>query len=292
MGQIGVDVATAISCGTREIQQDSLVTHFPHGSDVGFMVLADGMGGHISGEIASNIVVTEVFAELKFKYNELALLESRIPSILKSAVLCANDCIREYISQNPESYGMGSTVVAAIIVGDRLYWISVGDSPLYLFRDRKLIQLNQDHSLAPEIDVMVKAGILTEEEGRNHPDRNCLRSVIIGSEVAKIDCPETPFLLRPGDIIVASSDGFQTLSEPEMNDLLEEISDRSGHEIVRWLLAAVEEIGNFEQDNTSLAVMKLSEMNVSDISGRRLHDFGRKADLSMESGSTRFLQSV
>ena len=65
------DVATALGLGQRELQEDSVVTDFPAGQDVGFVVLADGMGGHAAGEIASAILVTEVFAELKFKLADL-----------------------------------------------------------------------------------------------------------------------------------------------------------------------------------------------------------------------------
>jgi PPM family protein phosphatase len=252
------DVATALSQGARDVQEDALVTDFPLGPQAGFMVLADGMGGHTAGEIASTIVVTEMFAELKFKSQQLKNNETQVPQVLHHAALSANQCIRGYVSDHPESYGMGATLVAPMFIEDRLYWVSVGDSPLYLFRDGKLKQLNEDHSLAPEIDLMVRSGMMTEEQGRNHPDRNCLKSVIFGSEIAKVDCPREPFKVEQDDIFVASSDGLQTLTDAEIEAILDDNRTKPSHAIVSALLAAVEKIDDPDQDNISISVIKVT----------------------------------
>ena len=252
------DVATALGQGQRELQEDSVVTDFPVGMDVGYVVLADGMGGHAAGEIASAIIVTEVFAELKFKLSDLARHEQSIPSILKHAALTANGCIRDYVAENPTNYGMGATLIAPIFVEDRLYWISVGDSPLYLFRDGRLRQLNEDHSMAPEIDLMVASGLISPEEGQNHPDRNCLRSVLLGDRINKIDCPDEAFQLREGDIVIASSDGLQFLSDDDIVRLLTKDADRSSIEIAHTLLTGVNSLNDPDQDNISISVIKVN----------------------------------
>ena len=252
------DVATALGQGMREIQEDSIVTDFPAGMDVGFVVLADGMGGHAAGEIASAILVTEVFAELKFKLAVLKKHEENLPAILKNAAMTANACIRDYVSENPRNYGMGATLVTPILVEDRLYWISVGDSPMYLHRDNVLRQLNEDHSMAPEIDRMVASGLITPEEGADHPDRNCLRSVLLGDSVAKIDCPNAPFMVREGDILVVASDGLQTLTDAEISEVLVDKSDRPSSEIAFALLAAVNQRNDPDQDNTSISIIKIN----------------------------------
>jgi len=292
MGRLVYDVASALSRGACDIQQDSLIMDFPFGTDMGYMILADGMGGHASGEIASNIVVTEMFAELKFKIGELSDHEDQIPSILMNAAACANDCIGDFVSQNPESFGMGSTVVAPIIVQNRLYWISIGDSPLYLFRDGELRQLNEDHSLASDIDAMVKTGLITEEQGRSHPDRNCLKSVLIGAAISKIDCPDTPFELQCDDILIASSDGLQTLTNEQIRKLVADKCEQSGHEIVQTLMTAVESLDSYEQDNISISVIKVSEpieaeVRISDI-GTNLGEF----EGVVQAGPTRILTAV
>lgn len=252
------DVATALGQGMREIQEDAVVTDFPAGMDVGFVVLADGMGGHAAGEIASSILVTEVFAELKFKLADLKKHERHIPAILKSAAMTSNACIRDYVSENPRNYGMGATLIAPLLVEDRMYWISVGDSPLYLQRNGKMRQLNEDHSMAPEIDRMVASGLLSPEEGLHHPDRNCLRSVLLGDSVAKIDCPDEPFRVQEGDIILAASDGLQSLTDAEISAVILENEDRSATEIAFALLTTVNTLNDPDQDNISISVIKIN----------------------------------
>jgi serine/threonine protein phosphatase PrpC len=252
------DVATALGQGMREIQEDAVVTDFPAGMDVGFVVLADGMGGHAAGEIASLILVTEVFAELKFKLADLKKHEEHIPAILKNAAMTSNACIRDYVSENPGNYGMGATLVAPLLIEDRLYWISVGDSPLYLQRGGKIRQLNEDHSMAPEIDRMVSSGLLSPEEALDHPDRNCLRSVLLGDSVAKIDCPQDPLQVEEGDIILVASDGLQSLRDSEISTVLRENEERSATEIAFALLKTVNALKDPDQDNISISIIKVN----------------------------------
>lgn len=254
------DVATALSIGQREIQEDALVTDFPVGMDLGFLVLADGMGGHAAGEIAANIIVTEMFAELKFKSADLASYEREIPRILYQAMMTANACIRDYVQDNPHNYGMGATLIAPIFIEDRLYWVSVGDSPLYLVRGEEMRQLNEDHSMAPEIDLMVKTGMLSEEAGMNHPDRNCLRSVLLGDVIAKIDCPQKAFPVEAGDVYLVSSDGLQFLTDDEIRQIVVANRKRSATEIANALLNAVEDLADPDQDNISISVVKVARV--------------------------------
>ena len=132
------DVATALTKGRRDYQEDALATDFPHGGELGFAVLSDGMGGHAAGDVASKIVVTEVFSELKFQSGDVDTLKSGMVEILKDAAMAANDCMRAHTRSHPDTTGMGATLVAPVILRDRLYWISVGDSPLFLMRDGTL----------------------------------------------------------------------------------------------------------------------------------------------------------
>ena len=276
MAGIGIDVATVLAIGAREVQQDSLIVDFPVGSDVGFLALADGMGGHSSGEIASNIVVTELFAELKFKLNDLAEFEERLPSVLRHAAMVANDGIRDFVAEHPDNCGMGATLVAAIVVDNRFYWISIGDSPMYLWRDGKLEQLNEDHSLTPEIDLMIRNGVLSEEQGKNHPGRSALRSVLFGADIAQSDCPDKPLSLLPGDIIIVASDGLQSLNESEIEDLVTK-NDEGSNEVAYSLLSAIVELDDPEQDNVSMSVLKITKATMAqDTEGAPILELGDK----------------
>lgn len=252
------DVASAICQGGRDYQEDAIVTDFPFGADTGVVVLADGMGGHAAGDVASKIVVTEVFSELKFQSSNFVDFENEIPHFLTAAAVNANNCVRAHVTENPETRGMGATLVSLVLVENRMFWMSIGDSPLYHFRNGIMQQLNEDHSMAPQIDFMVKSGLLDPEAGRNHPDRNCLTSVILGERVAKSDCPRVPFELEVGDIVVVSSDGLQYLEEEEIQKLLSRHRRRKSSEIAGYLLEAIEELADPDQDNVSFSVIKLN----------------------------------
>lgn len=263
------DVASAICQGGRDYQEDAIVTDFPAGTDVGVAVLADGMGGHAAGDVASKIVVTEVFSELKFESANFQELEDNIPNYLTMAAANANASVRDYVSEHPKAVGMGSTLVAVVMVENRLYWMSIGDSPLYLFRNGKLRQLNEDHSLAPRIDAMVAAGLMDPEVGRNHPDRNCLTSAIMGDRVERSQCPREPFVLEVGDIVILSSDGLQYLEEQRIEKILNKYRRRKSAEIAERLLDAIIDLADPDQDNVSFAVIKLNHNKPAERKMRR-----------------------
>ncbi len=252
------DVASAICQGGRDYQEDAIITDFPFGTDTGMVVLADGMGGHAAGDVASKIVVTEVFSELKFQSANFVQQEKKIPSLMANAASQANLAVSEHVSHNPAVRGMGATLVSLVLVENRMFWMSIGDSPLYHFRSGKMKQLNEDHSMAPQIDFMAKQGLLDAEAAKNHPDRNALTSVILGGRVAKSDCPGTPFEVQVGDIIVVSSDGLQYLEEAKIQQILHRYRRRKSAEIAGHLLAAIETLADPDQDNVSLAVIKLN----------------------------------
>lgn len=255
--EIKFDVASVISQGRRDYQEDAIVTDFPLGAELGYAVLADGMGGHSSGDVASKIIVTEVFSELKLQSGDQEGFEKNVTGILLAAVVSANECVRGHVKNHPESIGMGATLVAPVFIKNRLYWISVGDSPLFLFRDGVLRQLNEDHSMAPQIDYMVNTGMIAEDVGRDHPDRNCLTSVLIGEEIARIDCPKDPVELQDGDMLIVASDGLQFLSNDKIQITLNENDTASCSDIASALLKNLEELDDPEQDNISFSVIKM-----------------------------------
>jgi len=252
------DVASAINIGQRDCQEDAIITDFPLGAQHGFVVLADGMGGHAAGDIASKIVVTEVFSELKLQSGDSEALEGDINRILRGAAGIANQCVQSHAASHPLTNGMGATLLASVLLKNHLYWISVGDSPLYLFRAGQLTQLNEDHSLAPQIDHMVRSGLMKPENGRDHPDRNCLTSVLVGLEIPQVDCPSEPLALQPGDIIVAASDGLQFLSDEQICDVLSRHENSASAEITSALIRNVEHLNDPDQDNVSISVIKIN----------------------------------
>ena len=250
------DVASALAQGQRDQQEDAVIADFPLDGEIGFAVLADGMGGHAAGDMASKIVVTEVFSELKLQSGDPSSFEENIPQILADAAAAANECVRLHAEHHPGSQGMGATLVAPVLINNKMYWVSVGDSPLFLYRDGDLHQLNEDHSLAGQIDLLVQKGLMEAHTAENHPDRHCLTSVLIGDQIPRIDCPRKPLSLRDGDIILVASDGLQFLDDCEIEGLIEEKAHLSSAEITRYLISALDALDDPHQDNVSLCVIK------------------------------------
>ncbi len=251
------DVAAAIDKGRRDHQEDALAIDFSGEDGAGFVVLADGMGGHDAGDIASRIAVMKVSGALREQLDNRNPPDDDIPEMLRAATLSANRSIASYVSRNSDVAGMGTTLVAPVLSGDRLHWVSVGDSPLFLFSDGELHQINEDHSLGPQIDLMMKSGMLDEETARHHPDRNCLTSVLMGAEIPKIDCGRPPVILRPGDIVIVSSDGLQFLSNGRIGEILNRHRHRNSEWIANALMQAIHELNDPDQDNVSLAVIRV-----------------------------------
>jgi serine/threonine protein phosphatase PrpC len=255
-------VASGISQGARDYQEDAITSDFPVGAEAGFVVLADGMGGHAAGDIASKVVLTEVYSELKFHFADVHAFEAKAPEVLRGITDLANDTLREHTQNHPETTGMGATLVVPCLVENRLWWISVGDSPLFLYRNGKLSQLNEDHSMAPQIDFMVKSGLMTAEDGNNHPDRNCLISVLMGARIPKIDCPEKPCELKVGDIVLCSSDGLQFLTNAQIERVLTRYRKTRSTEIAERLLDELGKLDDPDQDNISFTVIKVNDASV------------------------------
>ena len=257
VNDISYDAGSALMKGKRDTQQDALASDFREGSDFGFVVLSDGMGGHNAGEIASAIVVSEVFESIQRQSKTREISEGTVPRILCEAADIANERLREHSAENPETTGMGATLVALILTKGMLFWVSIGDSPLFLFRDGKLSQLNEDHSLAPQIDYLVSAGVITESEGRKHPDRNCLTSVLVGGAIPQIDCSVKPFLLRHGDLVIVASDGLQYLSERQIERVLRANVGATSSVIADLLKAEIEILDHPHQDNICYSIIKV-----------------------------------
>lgn len=253
---IRFDVASVLNRGCRDYQEDAIATDFPLGADFGYAVLSDGMGGHAAGDVASKIVVTEVFSELKFQSSDIERFKDNVGMVLKSAAISANECMAAHAANNPDTAGMGATLVAPVFVRDQLYWISIGDSPLYLLRDGALRQLNEDHSLGPHIDYMVRSGMMSEDVGRNHPDRNALTSVLIGEAIERIDCPDRPFSLKDDDILIVASDGLQFLSDTQITEIAIEYNEGGSAVIAEMLLEELRELNDPEQDNVCFSVIR------------------------------------
>ena len=238
------------STGKREYQEDSF--GLLDGRDLGLddsehavLLVADGMGGHVGGAMASGIL-SKTFVE--------AYPRSSGPIVerLRQCLDEANDAIASAVDENPALASMGSTLVAAVVSSEGLHWISVGDSPLWLFREGELERLNADHSMASELAELVAEGRMTTEEAAQDPRRNMLNSAVMGYGIEMIDVSEQPVAVEKGDRVVLASDGLLTLSEQEIAEILEKTRDAPLEDSAAALIQAVEEAGRPYQDNTTV----------------------------------------
>ena len=200
-------------------------------------LVADGMGGQASGEIASKVAVQSVEDFVLRSRAEditwpipyrkgLSLAQNR----LLAAAAHANDRIRNLSKENPSMKGMGTTLVGATIEGNYLAVVNIGDSRLYRIRDGQIEQITQDHNLAWEQERM---GLLTKEEACQHPQRHILTSAL-GIELIeniRIDLSRVP--IRKKDLFLMCSDG--------LNDMLSD--EKIGERITSPESQSLEEMG-------------------------------------------------
>jgi serine/threonine protein phosphatase PrpC len=172
-------------------------------------LVADGMGGHNAGEVASR-TAADVIPELYYRK-----LSPDVAGGLRQAIEGANRRIYERAQQSLQETGMGSTVVAAVIRGDELHIAHAGDSRAYLVRDEQILQLTRDHSWVAE---QMDAGLISPAEARTHPYRNYITRALGLSPEVEID--SQMLTIREGDVILLCSDG---LSGPLADDKLQQI---------------------------------------------------------------------
>ena len=188
----------------RQVNQDYVyATNKPLGSLPNLFVVADGLGGHQAGDYASKYTVEVLCREFKKS------TDTDVERALVSAIKTANTEIIREASSDPHLKGMGTTVVAATIVNQMMYFANVGDSRLYLI-NQGILQLSKDHSLVEE---MVRLGGIKPEEAKHHPDKNIITRAIGAKENVEVDFYE--HRLKRGDIILMYTDGLSNMVEDE-----------------------------------------------------------------------------
>ncbi len=188
----------------RNMNQDFVYASDQHvGALPNLLIVADGMGGHNAGEYASRFAV-EAMVDYIGQSDQ-----TRPVSLLRGAVEAANESVYSHAMADRSMEGMGTTLVAATIVDDCLYVANIGDSRLYILDDG-IEQITRDHSLVEE---MVRAGALTPENARTHPDKNVITRAIGISGKIRADYFDVP--LNPTDIILLCSDGLTNMIEDE-----------------------------------------------------------------------------
>jgi PPM family protein phosphatase len=219
--------------------------------DRGVFIVADGMGGHAAGEVASDMAVRHIARELG---SLRGLTDDQVAERMRAAIRAANTAIFQRTLIEHDKRGMGTTVTALVLYDTRFVVGQVGDSRAYLLRDGKLIQLTKDHSYVQE---QVDAGYLTPEQARTHPYSNVItRCVGANSDVM----PDVYIgIVKPKDLYLLASDGLTgMLEDHQLAELL--ARDRMPQELVDDLIGEANRHGGL--DNITAIVVRIDSVDI------------------------------
>ncbi len=166
--------------------------------DLGLFAVADGMGGHRAGDVASRTALLAFEHYFRMRYNTVSFRQ-----LLYESVIAANDAVYASSLENPQRKGMGTTLTACHLHGNDLLVANVGDSRALLLRNGGIIKLTSDHSL---VQALIDGGGITEEDAANHPRRNVLTRALGIGPVVEVDIFQ--YLLIKGDRLLLCTDGL------------------------------------------------------------------------------------
>jgi protein phosphatase len=224
----------------RQVNED----RYALAPDLGLFVVADGMGGHTAGQVASELATAAALSAVRAMQGGPG-----VPAeCLRQAVDAANRRVLREARERPELNGMGTTLVMLMATGDRATLAHVGDSRAYLIRDGQLRRLTSDHSLVGEL---IRRGRLDEDGAREHPHRHVLTKAVGVRESVAPTVGELS--TQPGDLFVLCSDGLTThLEDGEILAVARSHSDLHG--ACQGLVDAANERGG--QDNTTIIMLR------------------------------------
>jgi protein phosphatase len=231
----------------REVNEDSFLM-LPRN---GIWIVADGMGGHAGGQVASALTVETVGRALLRRLAEAEKTARRnggrvnVPLLVDSAVREACNGVFDEAQRQPQLTGMGSTVTVMMVYGGLAYFGHVGDSRAYLIRNGEIHQLTEDHSLVQE---QVAAGLITPEQARVSVMRNIITRSIGFEREVKVDTGAVPAM--PGDVFVLCSDGLT--GHVEDHEILEVVTQTDRRRAPRELIELANQRGG--EDNSTVVV--------------------------------------
>ncbi|HEY3384420.1 MAG TPA: Stp1/IreP family PP2C-type Ser/Thr phosphatase [Vicinamibacterales bacterium] len=247
--RVVVSVLSDVGC-RREVNEDSVAFVAPEDAAVleargVLVVVADGMGGHAAGEVASRLAVTTLVRE----YFDAAGDPS---AALVAAVSTANRAIHDTAAADPSLHGMGTTCTALVLHGGQASCAHVGDSRLYLVRGGDIYAMTEDHSAVRDL---LNQGVITREEAKHHAERNIILRALGTHPHVDIASWSEPLPVRARDCFLLCTDGLHDLVES--GELLEACEHRSAEEACRHLVGLARARGGY--DNITVAVARLDE---------------------------------
>lgn len=229
----------------RDHNEDSVIIVKNEMGEI-LLAVADGMGGHCGGEIASSIAISHIGDRFR-KTSSVGTKEDAI-SFIKEIVSEANVLLYKYTSEHKESSGMGTTIVLALVTKEFLLFGNIGDSSGYVLRKNKLHKITTDHTL---VSLLVKSGELTEEEAKDHPRKNVLMRALGATNTVEMDIFDVE---RDVDGILLCSDGLTNMLDDEQIAKVLVDEDISIEDRLKKLIVKCNNRGG--TDNISIAYLK------------------------------------
>ena len=207
-----MEIALLTDVGQKRSNNQDYVNRYTNRAGIDLIVLADGMGGHRAGHIASEMTATDLGASwVDTQLNTLNDVREWMVAVLEEE----NKKIYQ-LGQTDEYKGMGTTLEAIVIIDQQMIYAHVGDSRIGLLRNGEYQQLTSDHSL---VGALVRAGQLSEEEARLHPQKNIITQSI--GQLQPVEADIAIKTLEPGDYVLVNSDGLTNMvSKEDIRDIL------------------------------------------------------------------------
>lgn len=230
----------------RKINEDM---YYNDPERMGLYIIADGMGGHQAGEVASALAVETLSTFLREPLKANALRPSDVEETLRDAVVKANEAVYSLATSEASYNGMGTTVVVCVVRDGRATIAHIGDSRAYLVRKRNLKQLTTDHSLVQEL---LSKGRITEAEAVDHPRKNILTRAL-GTDPA-IEVDTMSLELSDGDALLMCTDGIS--NHVDSQELLELTADNPPESACMEIIRLANSRGGF--DNMTILILEIA----------------------------------
>lgn len=232
----------------REQNEDSVVVVKNKMGEL-LLAVADGMGGHTGGEIASSIAI----AHIQKRFSEISSVGAKEDAIgfIREIVSEANVLLYKYVCEHKESEGMGTTLVLALLTSKYLLFGNIGDSSGFVLKNDKLYKVTTDHTL---VNMLVLSGELSEEEAINHPRKNILMKALGATNTVEMDIIDIEDVV---DGVFLCSDGLTNmLTFEQINKVLLDDNLKLEFKLKKLIMKANNRGGN---DNISVAFLKVGE---------------------------------
>ena len=249
-----IGAGVSLKLGSRQVQQDCARI-----DDVGYYnekklflaMMCDGMGGMSGGEIASNLCVSKMFEAF-----HAGDVQGNIPAFFRRMIDVLDKEVYNLTDDSGEHMQSGSTLTAVVIEGNNLYWLSVGDSRIYLKRADEMVRVTVDYNYGYLLEGKVKNGQITREQADSDPHKDALISFIGIGGVNYYDINPNPVELADGDTLLLCSDGlYRALSDSDIKSIMDDFSfDESV--TAEALTCAALSVGKKNQDNTTAVIVR------------------------------------